>query len=179
MILFYQQPAQSIEEHKAAYRYVIRRLEACGHTEQSAELDTNCGSGNQSFWVPSTNRAHEEFAFFREYGTKTRDLERCAIDPSACPSEVKFSELPPTNTPSEPAIKKQFLEKAAVIEAELATMTSDRHKLFFRFGVCLAIDGLPEYEIKSRLLVCAGAETKMKGKIRGVLKSLKNYGHFD
>ena len=176
VILFYQQPAQSIEDHKAAYRYVVRRLEACGHTEQSAQLDTACRSGNQPFWVPSTNRAHEEFVFFREFGTKTRDLVRCAIDPFACPREVKFSEFSPDNTPPQPAIKQHFLDKAAVIAGEFATMTSGRHNLFFRYGVCLAKGGLLAYEIESSLLICAGQETKMKKKVAGVMKSLKKYG---
>lgn len=175
VILFYQKPAQSIEDHKASYHYVVRRLEEWGHTEESAKLDSACKSGNQSFWIPSINRAHPDFAFFREWGIKTRDLERCAIDPLACPREVTNVESSAVGPLSEPAIKKRFLEKAAVMEAELATMTTGRHHLFFQFGVYLAKGGLPKYEIESRLLVCAGQETKMRKKIRGILKSLEKY----
>ncbi len=175
-ILFYQQPDQSIEEDKAAYRYVVRRLEMWGHTEKSAKLDSNCDSANQSWWVPSTNRANPEFAFFREFGTKTRDLDRCAIDPFACPREVKFSEFSPDTTPSEPAIKQHFLDKAAVIAGDLAAMPCGRHNLFFRYGVYLAKGGLSAYEIESSLLMCAGPETKMQRKVPDILKSLKKYG---
>ena len=37
VIFFYQRPARSIEEHQAAYDYVLRRLEEWGHTEKSSE----------------------------------------------------------------------------------------------------------------------------------------------
>jgi len=103
-------------------------------------------------------------------------LERCAIDPSACPRDVRFSEVPHVHTSIESANKKGCLDKAAAIEAELATMTSDRHHLFFMFGFWLANGGLPEYEIESRLLMCAGPETKMQRQVPDILKSLEKYG---
>ncbi|MCP4780270.1 MAG: hypothetical protein GY877_05805 [Hyphomicrobium sp.] len=62
-----------------------------------------------------------------------------------------------------------------MIEAELATMTSGRHRLFFRYGIFLALSGLSKAEIESRLLVCAGQETKMRKKIPDILKSLEKY----
>ena len=175
VIFFYQRPAQSIEDHKAVYDYVVKRLGEWGHTEGSSELDPVCKSGVQSFWIPSTNRAHPEFAFFRTYGTKTRDLERCAIDPKLCPREAEYPKTTISH-PSEPAIKVGFLDKAEVIERELGTMTSGRHHLFFRFGVVLARAGLARDEIQARLFGCAGQEPKMRKKVPDVLKSLEKYG---
>ena len=158
----------------AGYDYVVRRLGEWSHTEGSSELDPVCKSGVQSFWIPSTNRAHPEFAFFRTYGTKTRDLKRCAIDPALCPREVRDPKIT-INHLSEPAIKVGFLDRAEMIERELATMTSGRHHLFYLFGDSLARAGLSMNEIEARLLVCAGPETNMQKKVSGVLKSLEKY----
>jgi len=176
VILFYQRPPQSIEDHQATYDYISERLRESGHTLESSELDPNCRSGNQPFWMPSTNRAHPAYAFFRTHGTKTRELERYAIDPVLIPRVVRYAESPAIHPSFEPASRKRSLEKAAVIEAELVTMTSGRNHLFYLFGDSLARAGLSMDEIEARLLVCAGPETNMQKKVSGVLKSLKGYG---
>ena len=82
VIMFYKRPATTIDQHKAILASIVHRLEQNGFSADSAKLDPNCKSGIQSFYLPCTNKAHETWAFFEKYGTKTRDLERCAIDPA-------------------------------------------------------------------------------------------------
>jgi hypothetical protein len=81
VILFYKRPATTLQEHEAVYDAIVSRLEENGYSAKSAKLDPACRSGVQSFYLPCTNRVHQEWAFFETRGTKTRDLERCAIDP--------------------------------------------------------------------------------------------------
>ena len=49
---------------------------------KTSGLDKNCRSGVHSFWMPATNRAFPEWAFFRPHNTKTRELRRHAINPN-------------------------------------------------------------------------------------------------
>jgi hypothetical protein len=173
----YKRPARSIEEHRAAYEHVLRRLEECGHTEKSAELDRSCKSGVQSFWVPSTNQWHRESAFFRTYGTRTRDLERCAIDPRMCLGEPKLLQPKKSELPA----GTMWTDLGAEIESaeiELRGMNEGRHRPFFDYGVLLARAGLGRDEIELKLKETAGDEQKMRKKIPGILKSLSKYGWF-
>jgi hypothetical protein len=102
-------------------------------------------------------------------------LERCAIDPALCPRQrTDFNAA--TFSLNDAIIDVEFLKEAEMIDANLATMTSGRHKLFFRLGVFLARAGLAREEIQARLFGCAGQETKMQRKVPGVLKSLEEYG---
>ncbi len=80
VILFYKHLAWSLHGHEAVYDAVV---EEHGCSAKSAKLDPACKSGVQSFYLPCTNRAHQVWAFFETYGLKTRDLQRCAIDPVA------------------------------------------------------------------------------------------------
>jgi hypothetical protein len=173
--MFYQRPAYSIEEHRAVYDYMIRRLEEWGYTEESSKLDPACKSGIQPFWIPGTNRAHPNFAFFRAYGTKKRDLDRCAIDPARCVVEQMANK--PCKTKG--GVKLEGIDFRGEIEeseARLKGMTCNRHFPFFKHGVLLAKAGLERGEIECRLREIAGNEPKMRRKIRGVLNSLSNYG---
>ena len=45
-------------------------------------MDRNCRSGVQSFYMPGTNRHHQDWAFFKTFGTKTRELAQYGIDPT-------------------------------------------------------------------------------------------------
>jgi hypothetical protein len=170
--------ARSIEEHQAVYKYVLRRLEECGHTEKSSELDPACKSGVQSFWIPCTNRAHPKSAFFRTYGTRTRDLERCAIDPRMCLGEREAKQVNSREIP-QGTIRRDLLPEIERAETELRGMTCGRHRPYFDYGVLLAKAGLGRDEIELKLKEIAGPEAKMRKKIPGILKSLSKYGWFE
>ena len=88
VMFLYKKPARSIAEHEAVYNSIVERLEGEGFTVKDMCLDTQCKTGIQSFFMPCTNQAHPDYAFFRAHGTKTRDIERYGIDPST------YSRLP-------------------------------------------------------------------------------------
>lgn len=173
VIFFYLHPARSIEEHRAVYEYVLGRLEECGHTEKSSQLDPACKSGVQSFWIPCTNRAHPESAFFRTFGTRTRDLERCAIDPQMCLRQPRGESPQSISTGT---IQTDLLAEIEKAESDLTRMTSGRNRPFFDYGILLARAGLGRDEIELKLGKIAGFERKMRRKITGILKSLSKYG---
>ena len=82
VMFLYKKPALSIAAHEAVYNSIVERLEGEGFTVDGMKLDTGCKSGVLSFYMPCTNRAHPDYAFFRAHGTKTRDIDRYGIDPS-------------------------------------------------------------------------------------------------
>ncbi len=82
VIFPFKKPARSINEHKAVLNSIVSRLESEGFSEEDMGLDRQCKSGVQSFYLPCTNRAHPDYAFFRTHGMKTRDIERHGIEPS-------------------------------------------------------------------------------------------------
>ena len=81
-ILFFTTPARSIAEYQAVFDSVIARIVADGYPIKEMGIDMTSRSGNQSFYIPCTNRAHPGHAFFEQYGTETRDIGRYGIDPS-------------------------------------------------------------------------------------------------
>ncbi len=82
VIMFYKRPATSIDQHKAIVADVIGRLEANGFRTAVTGPITIVSRRVHSFYLPATNRKRPEWAFFNRYGIKTRELERCAIDPA-------------------------------------------------------------------------------------------------
>jgi hypothetical protein len=80
--MLYKKPAMSLAEHQAVYDSIVKRLKDNGFTKESSGIDSCCRNGTQSFYIPCTNRAHPEYAYFEQFGTKTRDTERYGIDPS-------------------------------------------------------------------------------------------------
>jgi hypothetical protein len=179
VVFFYRQPARSIEEHKAAYAYIVRRLEEAGHTEASSKLDSAaCKSGVQSFWMPSTNREYPESAFFRTRGAKTVKLERYALDPRKCPCVREYEE-PEVKAGKVPgAVLGNLQAEIETAEVQLRSMASGRNELFFYYGLLLARAGYDRSQIETKLREIAGSEAKMRKKIPGVLRSLANYGWF-
>ena len=71
VMFLYKKPARSIGEHKAVLNSIVSRLESEGFSEKDMSLDRQCKTGVQSFYMPCTNRAHPDYAFFRTHGTKT------------------------------------------------------------------------------------------------------------
>ena len=176
VIFPYRQPAQSIAEHKAAYAYIVTRLEEAGHTPASAQLDPACKSGVQSFWIPSTNRDYREMAFFHTFGTKTVELKRYALDPAACRHLQDEDEKQVAGKPINAGDKSYLADEIEAAEHQLRSMTSGRHYLFFKYGVLLAKADYDKSQIHSKLREIAGSETKMLTKVPGIIKSLTSYG---
>jgi hypothetical protein len=70
-------------EHEAVYNSIVSRLEDEGFTLEGMKLDKGCKSGVLSFYMPCTNHAHPDYAFFRTHGTKIRDPEVRSAKPTA------------------------------------------------------------------------------------------------
>jgi hypothetical protein len=81
VIMFYKRPALSLAEHEAVLHNIISRLEVNGYSPEEIKLDSACQSGIQSFWLPCTNKKHQDWAFFIQKGTKTADIRKYGIDP--------------------------------------------------------------------------------------------------
>ena len=87
--------------------------------------------------------------------------------------QPKKSEIPAET------IRADSLGEIEIAESELKGMTSGRHRPLFDYGVLLARAGFGRDEIELKLGEIAGPKRKMRRKIRGILKSLSNYGWFE
>jgi hypothetical protein len=163
-----------LQQHEAVYDAIVSRLEENGYTAKSAKLDPGCKSGVQSFYLPCTNRAHQEWAFFATRGTKTRDLERCAIDP------VMFGKtavaVVPRLTANSIMVANPTPEKIDAATATLRLMKEGRNHEMFMTGLNLSRLGLSPNEIEAELFAAVGSEPHMRRKIPGVIKSFGRYG---
>jgi hypothetical protein len=174
VILFYKRPATTLQQHEAVYDATVLRLEENGYSATSAKLDPGCKSGVQSFYLPCTNRSHQEWAFFATRGTKTRDLERCTIDP------VMFGRtamaVVPRLTANSIVVANATPEKIDAATATLRLMKEGRNHEMFMTGLNLSRLGLSANEIEAELKAVVGSEPHMRKKIPGLIKSLRGYG---
>ena len=174
VILFYKRPATTLQQHEAVYDAIVSRLEENGYSAKSAKLDPACRTGVQSFYLPCTNRAHQEWAFFAARGTKTRELERCTIDPvmfgkTAMPVVPRLMANSIVVTHATPA-------KIDAATATLRSMSEGRNHEMFMTGLNLSRLGLSPNEIEAELFAVVGSEPHLRKKIPGVIKSLGKYG---
>ena len=174
MILFYKRPATTLQQHEAVYDAIVARLEEHGYTTELARLDPACKSGVQSFFLPCSNRAHQEWAFFATRGTKTGDLKRCAIDP------VLFGKtaLPVVLTLAANSILVANATPEALDAAteKLRSMSEGRHSEVLMTGLNLSRLGLSQNEVATELYDLVGPQPHMRNKVPGVVKSLRKYG---
>jgi len=176
VILFYKKPATKLTQHVAVYDAIVARLQKNGYTAASAKLDPACKSGVQSFYLPCTNRAHQDWAFFVTRGTKTRDLERCAIDPAMYEKTAVVTCLIPRLAANSIVVANATPGNIDAITANLRSMNEGRNHEIFRTGLNLGRLGLSPNEIEAELNAVVGREPHMRKKIPGVIKSLRKYG---
>ena len=175
--MFYKRAATSLEQHKAVYAAIVARLEIHGFTAQSSNLDPQCKSGLQSFYLPCTNEGHPKWAFFTAYGTKTRDLERCAIDPVAYSKTTVVSRLVPSITfRSNDASGTTSREK--IDEAVAYLQKTGRREAIFDSAMNLCRLGLSRTEVEVELLHAVGREAKMQKKVSDALRYLSEHDWF-
>jgi hypothetical protein len=176
VVMFYKRPALSLDHHAAVHDAIARRLEKYGYTEESTCLDPGCKSGNQSFYVPCTNRAHPEWAFFRTYGTRTRELEKYAIDPVELGKAALVTPMVPRLATNSIVVTNTTPEKIEAATATLRSMNKGRNHEIFMAGLALSRLGLSPSEIATELNAVVGKEPHMRKKIPGVIKSLGRCG---
>ena len=172
----------SVDEFQRAFDYVQWRLEEAGWGNKTQGLDRACRSGNQSFYMPCTNRQHPDWALFEAHNTKTDDIEELGLRPFMLPEDDEEARPEPDESRCVSAgeIPQDLIDSAT---QNVSGMCSGRHYEFFMAGVRLAgirYKGLRldcwsvEYELKQ----IAGSDQHMLKKVKEIMKSLNQYGHF-
>jgi len=179
--LLYKEPATSLEAHQAVYDSIVERLKANDYDEESAELDRQCRTGNQSFYMPVTNANQKEWYHFKTYGCSTRDIERYGIVPSqylrtAINNPSKVVTLCSVGGASNKSPLKKSIDEW---KDEIGSMVSGRRRKLFTFGLCMASEfKLSADEVLNHLLDVANGSHGMEENARGVMESLSKDGYF-
>jgi len=156
---------------------IVARLESEGLSEKDMCLDRQCKSGVQSFYMPCTNRAHPDYAFFRSHGTKSRDIGRYGIDPSTYLKTAKPEKTRTRKTFIAGDIPQSLSPELEKMKSTLMGMTENRHALLFDFACGLASHFKGERSlVEKHLKDLAGIDPKMRRKVKDALKSLERYG---
>ncbi len=173
VILPYLKPAQSVAEHQAVYDSIVARLEETGFTQASAKLDPTCRSGVQSFYLPSTNRAYPDWAFFETFGTDQREFARHAINPRFL-SQIRSNER--RNAPTAVAGDKRPSDAEIIkITSQLLSMTEGRHNEVHQVVCKLKSRGVSDTEVRHHLSY--PYEPHMRKKVEDSLKSFNRRKH--
>ena len=175
-ILFFKTPARSLAAYQAVFDAVIARIVADGYPTAEMGIDMTSRSGVQPFYIPCTNRAYPDHAFFEHYGTDSRDILRHGIDPSS------YFKTAPTR-PTLERTKQSSINIAASLSSELfdmkrkiMAMSEGRHALFFDFACKTAIHFKDEAKVAAELYEVAGSDPKLRVKVKPALNSLRKYG---
>jgi hypothetical protein len=174
IIIFYAEPATTVDEHERAYDLVEWMIAMKG---LSPKLDPAGRSPVQSFYLPCVNRWHKDQAFFECHNTSSKDIERFGFIPSELP-RVEDVQIVQSSDGSFGKIPSEYID---AITADVRSMSDGRHRVFFDTGVRLATlrwQGvrLSEAVIKAELGAIAGNEAHMKKKVPKIMNSLKRYG---
>jgi hypothetical protein len=170
VVLFYKKPANSIEERWAVYDAIATRLADSGYSAEATKLDPQCRSGVQSFWMPCTNKRHQDHARFILRGTKTREILRHGIDPNDYLKTKASASTIPLKPPDRRSTDRREVEGMI---AQLQGMSEDRHSLVFDIGLTFQRMGMSLVEIEQELKLAANGDRKLLKKIKGCIRSLK------
>ena len=186
VIMPFKKPATSLEMFQAVYDEIVRRLEANGYPKELAKLDPLCRSGIQPFFIPCTNRAHKEWAFFETYGLGKKQFEKYGIDPTTylmtavekvIPIRTRYIHEEPDDDGAASTVVREEVAHAWMMKIQ--AMTSGRHYPFFEMARDLAAKGFSRDELRYWLYRTAGQDAKMKGKIPYILRSLDQEKAFE
>jgi hypothetical protein len=169
IIMFFKKPARTVTEYNSCFDYVERRLTKAGFAPSTSGMDSNSRSPAQSYYLPGTNRKFPDHAFFENYGTKTKELERYALDPHAINGSQRIK---PIYVPFAAPSDFEMSERAQNMKAELASLSEGRHRKQYLFAIELRTLGATDMEIRQQLRECLGTESRMLKKIEGTIKSL-------
>jgi hypothetical protein len=178
VILFFKTPARSLHAYQAVYDSVIARIVEQGYPIEEMGIDLSCRSGVQSFYIPCTNRAYPDHAFFEQYGTETRDISRYGIDPS---SYDKTAPAPPALERAKQLLigadgPKTLAPELSDMKAKLIAMPRGQNDGFFKFACKTAAHFKDEARVAKELYEVAGSDPKLNAKVKPALTSLRKYG---
>ena len=114
-------------------------------------------------------KLEEDQAFFKNYGTKTRELARFALDPHGIDATQSNK---PIYVPSTPPSDFVMSERAQNMKAELQSLFEGRHRKQYLFALELRKSGAMDMEIRQQLRECLGTEERMLKKIEDTISSL-------
>jgi hypothetical protein len=177
--MFFKTPARSLGAYQAVFDSVIARIVEEGYPIEEMGIDLSCRSGVQSFYIPCTNRAYPDHAFFEQYGTETRDIARYGIDPSSyektAPVPPKLERVRQSSIGAD--VPSTLTPELSEMQAKLTAMPRGQNDGFFKFACKTAIHFKGDQaKITKTLLETAGSDLSLQSKIKSVLTSLKDYG---
>jgi hypothetical protein len=177
--MFFKTPARSLAAYQAVFDSVIARIVEQGYSIEEMGIDLSCRSGVQSFYIPCTNRAYPDHAFFEQYGTETRDIARYGIDPSGyektAPVPPKLERVRQSSIAADgpSALSPELLD----MKAKFRAMPRGQNHEFFTFSWKTAVHFKgDESKITQALFDAAGADRKLQAKVKPALYSLRKYG---
>jgi hypothetical protein len=179
VILFFKTPARSLGAYQAVFDSVIQRIVDQDYAIEEMGIDLSCRSGVQSFYIPCTNRAHPDHAFFEQYGTETRDIARYGIDPS---SYEKTAPVSPTlervrQSSIGADVPSTLTPELSEMQAKFTAMPRGQNDGFFKFACKTAVHFKGDQaKITKALHEAAEADRKLQAKIKPALNSLRKYG---
>jgi len=172
--LMYKSPATSLEAHQSVYDSVVCRLEQYGYTEESAQLDRQCRTGNQSFYMPATNAAQPDWHYFNAFGCTTRGIERHGIVPDHYlrTSLISVPEKATVVNIANP-LKDEPRKSIDEWKLEISGMSEGRRKILFKFGWAMATQfKLSRTQVFEHLQDVALGDDVLSANIDGVMISL-------
>jgi hypothetical protein len=170
-VMFYTQSARSPEEHRAVFDWVKDILETNGFPNSG--LDQNSRAPNQSYFMPCTNRAFSDWAFFEAHNTRTKAIPLYGIDPSIC-FEFYGANYPERSALHRP-VPSPTAERIAEIMRPLHGLTEGRHRPMFITACRLAALGLLRSQVQTELRQYAGQERHLQRKVGPILRSVDRY----
>ena len=189
VFMFYKVPVTSINQHKIVFDDISKTLGNHGFNEKTSGLDKVCQNGIQSFYMPSINRAEQEYGFFRKHGLqRITDISKYGIDVKLIAKTKPPSELTTIgrsfefmSTGRNYRTSKVWTTKRVDVEKTINSiqlMTENRHSPFFDAAIQFRGLGFSLNEIEQLCHLIAGTEQKMLQKVPDIMNSLRNYqGH--
>ncbi len=141
VVLPFRESTHSIAQFKAVVDSIVKRLEENGHPAKQSGLDPRSRNVVQRYYLPCTNAAHPNSAFFETYGLRrTDEFLRYAINPAdhipVPRKERKRLMISPKHSGAVNA--QRILDDAEELKAKIEGMFEDRRDLVFQLACKLA-----------------------------------------
>jgi hypothetical protein len=152
VFLFFKQAAISIEEYRAVFDAIDAKLK---ERFEKSGLDKASRSPVQSYFMPCTNREHQDWYYFKSYGTSKRGIERHGIVPSTYlkTALIETKKAMVVSLDSLGGDKRTIDgQKIEEIKNRVKEMLENRHLPFFNAAVELKGMGLTLNEVEQHLV---------------------------
>ncbi len=170
-------PIYSIDHYKQVVTSLAERI------PDGALIDKNSWTPVQDYFCPCTNAKYqdnEEYTFFEAIGCKTREYQRCALDP--CSDQYKYVESTMKNVVDFPSMYRE--RKVTPNAAKVQQHIGEYHGIPAGAGMRRAglnklalqlSNHMDQYQMESTLCHVVGGEEKMLRRIPEVVNSACEY----